>query len=894
MANSMANTTTWQSLDTRTVIEELHTDPERGIDETEAQVRLRTYGPNRLRAEEKISFLRVAAKEIREPMILLLLLVGVLYSVWGELGDAVIIFIVIATVALVEVFTEYRAKNAVAALRRLTAPTAPVLRAGQVRDLPTSELVPGDVIPVRAGERVPADARLIEAFGIAADESSLTGESVPAEKEADRVLSPNTPLGDRQNMLLAGTTIVRGKGRAVIVATGMATELGRIAGLVSEIREPRTPLQQDMRALSRYLARFAIALSLLVPVIGLLVGQPIQEMVLTGLSLAFAMIPEELPIIITMVLGLGALHLSRQHALVKQLRAAETLGSVTVIATDKTGTLTENKMQVVRLYANGATQRLDGVLTDEVRRVLEIGVLSNDVFQNGTADRTSVADDPVDAALLDAAHRAGLDPVAARRRAPLLGEFTFDNRRKMMTTVYGENGTRWIYSKGAPEAILARSTRTLVSGSEQPLDPSTRDAMRAATEQMANEGLRVLAFAYREEPTDGALAQSFGYAEPRRRVPGQDEVERDLVFVGLAGLFDPPRPEAREAVAQTRRAGIRTLMLTGDHPATARLVAREVGVDGGEVITGQQLDALDEAALAETLARVSVYARVAPEHKLRLVRALKKQGAIVAVTGDGVNDAPALKEADIGVAMGETGTDVAREAAALILTDDNFATITAAVAEGRRVFDNLRKGVRYYLACKVALIGSSLLGVLLAAVPFAPIQIIIMELFMDVNASVSFVTERAEPDLMARPPRNPRVPFMNAEMQRSIFAGAAGLFAAVSAAYLWALYQGHPLASAQTLAFVTWLLGHAFLALNMRSERTPLLKLGLLTNRFMLLWLGAVLVTVVLVTTLPPLQQAFKTVTLGGTDWVIAVAFALAGAFWMEVVKWTRTRRVPV
>ncbi len=869
----------------------MRANAENGLDDREAETRLHdgaSRGANRLRAEEQISFWRVALKEIREPMILLLLVVGILYAVWGELSDALIIFAVIATVALAEVITEFRAKNAVAALHRLTAPTAPVMRAGRVRDVRTRELVPGDLIPLHVGQNVPADARLIEAFGLAAAEATLTGESVAVGKDAEAVFTADTPLADRRNLVFAGTTIVRGKGRAIIVATGMATELGRIAGMVAEIREPRTPLQQDMRALSRYLARFAIALSVLVPVIGIVAGQPIQQMVLTGLSLAFAMIPEELPIIITMVLALGALHLSRRHALVKQLRAAETLGSVTVIATDKTGTLTENKMQVARLYANSAMQILDGSLDDAARHVLEIGVLCNDTLRDGASDRASVADDPIDTALLAAARHAGIDPIQLKARAPLVAEFTFDNQRKLMTTVYAANGTRRIYAKGAPEAIVERSTRVRVNGSEQPLDAVMRDAIRVAVEQMANDALRVLGFAYREDRGDGTPAQSFDGIYTERSRSAQDEAEHDWVFAGLAGFFDPPRLEARESVALTQRAGIRTLMLTGDHSATARLISREVGIDSGEVVTGRQLDALDDSALEQTVAHTSVYARVTPEHKLRLVRALKKQGAIVAVTGDGVNDAPALKEADIGVAMGETGTDVARAAAALILTDDNFATITAAVAEGRQVFDNLRKGVRYYLACKVALIGSSLVGVLLGAVPFAPIQIIVMELFMDVNASLSFVTERAEPDIMLRPPRNPRNRFMNAEMQRSIFAGAAGLFAAVSVAYGWALSQGRTLAAAQTLAFVTWLLGHAFLALNMRSERAPLLKMGLFTNRFMLIWLGAVLVTVVLVTDVPFLQLPLKTTALGGTDWAIALALALVGAFWIEVVKWAR------
>jgi Ca2+-transporting ATPase len=844
------------------VLSALKVDAEAGLSAEEAQARLASFGPNRLRAEKREGPLDVFWEEVREPLILLLIATGVLYSVWGKLTDALTIFAVILALVASEVFNEYRAIHAISALGRLADPAATVRRDGHPTDVPIEQVVPGDVVLLFAGRTVPADGRLLESYGLAADESALSGESAPVDKDATAVLPEDAPLAERVNLVFAGTTITRGRGSAVVVATDGRTEVGRIAALAAEQRPPRTPLQLAMRDLSKYLVGVALGFSVLVPLLGtFLVHEPLKQMILVGLSLAFATIPEELPIIITMVLGLGAYRLSRKHAIVKRLRAVETLGAVTVIATDKTGTLTENRMRVVRVEPENARHAL-----------LLAGVLCNDVAMEG-GDGVATRD-PLEAALLTAARESGLDVEAIRRAHPLRNEFTFDNNRKRMSVVYERDGALAVAVKGAPESILAASTRRWAGQFERPLvEVDRREITQAATE-MAGRGLRVIAFAGRTVPrADGRL--------------GQDEAESDLTFIGLAGLADPPRKEAREAIAAAEAAGIRPIMVTGDHPLTARAVAERVGLDGqARMLTGPDLDALPDDAWADTVKEVSIYARTTPEHKLRIVQALRANGELVAVTGDGINDAPALAAADIGVAMGETGTDVAREAADMVLADDNFATIVRAVEEGRVLFSNLRKGVRYYLAVKVALVSVTLLPVLLLVpVPFAPVQIILMELFMDLAASATFVAEPPEAGLMQQPPRDPRQRFMDRSMVESILISAAGLFAAVAAAYLTVWYVTGNGGQARTVAFVTWLLGHLFLAINMRSEREPLVRLGPLSNRVMIVW-GAVTVGFVLFATLvPAVRPALKTVPLTGWEWGLAAGAAFVGAFWLEVRK---------
>ena len=871
----------WHAISVSETLATLNVDPEVGLSRGEASSRLQKFGPNRLGVSHHEPWWEEVAESLTEPLVLLLIGVGILYGILGEIRDAITILVVIVIVAAVEAVNESRAKRAIAALRELSSPTASVLRDGEPLELPTAELVAGDVALLRAGDRVPADLRLLEAVALRIDESSLTGESLPVAKSADAVLVTETELGDRRNLAYAGTVVLAGKGRGLVVATGRATELGRIAGLAETAREPRTPLQLQMRQLSGWLLWLALGFSVLVPALGVLVaGQPLQQMLLTGLSLAFATIPEELPILITIVLGLGAYRLSQRKAIVKRLRAAETLGSISAVGTDKTGTLTENQMQVVAILVDGEEREVrSGVMDQPMLRLLEVAILANDAQASPDHRRhakMAFFGDPTDTALLEAADQAGVSVKAVRSQLAVQEEYPFDDVRKRICAVYQRDGELWAAVKGAPESVVAICRERLTTEGPEALDEVGRAELMNAAEIMAAEGQRVIAFAERRLESEGPL--------------GQDLVERDLTFLGFAGLEDPPRPEVPAAVESLGRAGVRVLMLTGDHPATARAIATQVGIPAERVVSGQEVERLSGEELRDLAGKVSVFARISPEHKLRLVRALTDRGEVVAVTGDGVNDAPALREAAIGVAMGQNGTDVAREAAGMVLTDDNFATVTSAVREGRKLFENLRKAVRYYLAAKVALIGSSLAAVLMQLpVPFAPVQIIVMELFMDLGASTTFVAERPEEDVMERRPRDPHRPFMDRSMQIGVFAGGFSLAAAVAIAYLWAWSQGMDSAKMQTVAFATWMVGHLALAAHMRSERQSLLRQGLFSNRPYLLWAAGALLLTVLGVTVPFLRASLHLTAIAPAAWAVAVAAGVIAPSWWEVVK--RLRR---
>ncbi len=857
-ANLISDHKTWFTVSAAETAELLATSIEAGLTFEEARRRLEKYGPNRLQEEEKEPFWEEFIEELREPLILLLVFTGVLYILLGEVGDGITIFVVILLLNAIETLNEQRAKKAISALQKLAEPTALVARDDRPVELPVDQIVPGDVILLQAGRRAPADARLVESYGLAVDESSLTGESAPVDKDTATIADDETPLAERRNMIYSGTLITRGRGRAIVVATGMATELGRVVGMARGVREPRTPLQQAMEEVSKSLVWLALGFSVAIPILGALIAhQPFQTMLLVGLSLAFATIPEEMPIIITMVLGLGAYRLSRENAIVKNLKAVETLGAITVIATDKTGTLTQNRMAVSEIFP--APNR---------REILSAGDLCNDTWIEGD----EIAGDPLEIALVRAAGEFGIEMQSLQSAHPRVAEFSFDNVRKRMSVVTkGQDGYHaWI--KGAPESVLAVSSNLRTGIVDAPLDERARATILAEADRMAAAGLRLIAFA---EKRAAAIPQN------------QDEAESELTFLGLAGLLDPPRAEVQGAIRLMQQAGIRSLMVTGDHPLTARAIAEAVGLDGNSrVVTGRELDRMSDRELDRVVVEASIFARTTPEHKLRIVRALQAQGQRVAVTGDGVNDAPALAVADIGVAMGATGSDVAREAGDIVLADDNYTTIANAVREGRHLFANLKKGVRYYLTIKVALVAVMLLPVLLQIpVPFAPIQIILMELFMDLAAAAAFVSEPAEGDLMRMPPRNPQARFMDRAMIVSILTSAVGLFAAVSAVYLFSWYRGADHVTAQTAAFAAWMVGHVLLAFNMRSERQPVFQLGLFSNRVMALWAAVTFAFIALVTTIPFLETVLKTTMLTLSQWGLIVAVDLVGTFWIEVRK---------
>jgi Ca2+-transporting ATPase len=859
----------WHSRELQELIQSSGVNPETGLTDQEAAQRLSTYGMNKLVEETQIRFLAILREEITEPMILLLMGVGVLYSVLGSLTDALTIIVIIIILVLVEVWNEYRAKRSIAALRKLAPPSAMVLRNGQTHEVQTAFLVPGDVIMLQTGQRVPADARLLSAFGLEVDESSLTGESFPVAKDANAVLPSETRVMEQMNMVFAGTVVNRGQAKALITATGVNTEVGRVAGLAKAAKEPKTPLQLSMKQLSKSLVWIALFFCVLVPVLGFLRGLPLETMILTGLALAFAVIPEELPIIITMVLGVGSYSLSRKNALVKRLRAAETLGSVTMIATDKTGTITENKMRVEHLYFDGKTISTSS-FKDNEREALKTALLASDAIRD-LADNAVLAN-PMAQAILEQIKQGDVDVQKLRQDWVLKDELSFDNKRKLASYVYQYGSSLVVMSSGAPESLLAKSTKILLKGKEIGIADTQKQKVSDSIVAMAQSGERLLAFGYRRLPAASKLEKN--------------ELEQNLVFVGIVGFIDPPRKEVKGAIRRCQEAGIKVVMITGDHPETARAIAAQVGINNSRVLTGTEISKMKDEELKQALKDTFVFARVTPEDKLRLVRLFRERGEMVAVTGDGINDAPALKEAHIGVAMGVRGTDVAKETADMVLTDDNFATIETAVKEGRKLFGNLRKGVRYYLACKVALVASFLLPIALGVpLPFAPIQIIVLELFMDLAASATFVAEPEESGTMTKPPVDPKEKFMNRSMLNGISMGALSLFAAVTTNFLlvWFLTQNLP--QAQTLAFATWMLGHILLALNFRSEKEPLVKLGFFSNKVMVLWAVLAVATLIVGTSLPVVHDALKITYLSLPDWALVVGVSFAATFWMELKK---------
>jgi Ca2+-transporting ATPase len=867
----------WHSQELQEIIRSSDVNPETGLTDQEAAQRLGKYGVNRLVEEKETRFLGIFKEEVTEPMILLLIAVGVLYGILDpNLADALTIIAVVTILVLVEVWNEFRAKRSIAALKRLASPTTIVLRNGKPAEVQTTQIVPGDVILLKPGQRVPADARLLDSVGLEVDEASLTGESFPITKDATLVLPTETRSNEQRNMVFAGTVVTKGRAKAVVTTTGVQTELGRIAGITKAAKEPKTPLQLSMKQLSKTLVWIAVFFSILIPALEFLRGgaQP-TTLILTGLALAFVVIPEEMPIIITMVLGIGAYALSKKNALVKRLRAAETLGNVTVIATDKTGTITESKMKVESLYFDDRiVQNRD--FNENEREALKTALLASDATQDIAYG--AVLSNPMSQAILENLKSLGDDPAKVRENWSLKNELSFDNKRKLASFLYQYGKSTIVLSSGAPENVLANSTRALLNGGEVELSEEIKEKVTEGILAMAQAGQRLLGFGYRRLPLTSEEKE--------------EQLERDLVFVGIVGFIDPPRPEVKDAIIQCQKAGIKIIMVTGDHPETAKAIAVQVGINSARALTGNEIAAMTDDELKKALSNTFIFARVTPEDKLRLVRLLRENGEVVAVTGDGVNDAPALKEAHIGVAMGIRGTDVAKETADMVLADDNFATIVTAVKEGRKLFSNLKKGVRYYLACKVAVVSIFLLPIALGIpLPFNPIQLIVLELFMDLAASATFVAEPEEEDIMNKPPTDPKEKFMNRNMLVNITLGALSLFAAMSATYLFTWYSNPNLEFAQrlvisqTVAFATWMVGHVFLALNFRSEKEPLIKLGLFSNKVMILWALVVAVTLLVGTSLPFVNASLRITGLSIGSWTLVVSVAFVATFWMELKK---------
>ena len=799
-------------------------DGGRGLSDAEAAELLGRVGPNEIFRAEPVNFFRIARHEITEPMILLLLVVGVVYAFLGkEITDALTIFTIILLLILVEVGNEYRAKKAIASLADVASPRARVLRGGKVAEIDALGVVPGDLLVLDQGTRVAADGILLQVIDLEVDESALTGESFPQRKEA------GTPVR-------AGTVVLAGEGTARVTATGKGTRLGEIAASARAIRPPKTRLQLAMKDLAGKLVYIAVALVFLITLVGILRGQDPRIMVLTGLSLAFATIPEELPIIITMVLGLGAYRLSQSNFLVKRIKAAETLGNATVIVTDKTGTITEGRMRVAATFP-----------ADE-----------QSVLQAATLALPGHTTSPLDAGVHERARGLGIPEPAF----PITRKRDFGNGRLTRAVIRSPDGEPALFLTGAPEEVFS-ACRVIPEGAP--------DALAGETAK----GRRVIAVASR----------SLGPGEDGLPFP---RIEKDLVLAGLIAFEDPPREGVRETIARAASAGIRTLMVTGDHPATARFIAAAVGIASppGRVVRGDELDGMDDTALGELLDSVSVFARTTPHHKYRIVRALQDRGEIVAVTGDGINDALALKGADIGIAMGIRGTDVARDAAEVVLADDNYVTIIRGIFEGRKFFENLRKGIVYYLSVKTALVLIFLLPVLLSLpLPFSPIQIIMLELFMDLGASAGFVAEPAEERVIARRPARRAEKVLDPPAVARILSKGAGLFAVVTAVHLLALSGGYSPAMVQTCAFSTWIFGHIALAYFSRSETTFVPDGGFLSNRVINLWAVAAIGALLAGIFLPPLHAALNLAAVSPFLLAGIAAFAAAG---IAISEWTQ------
>jgi len=915
-------------LDAAEVIAQFNSDAANGLSEAEAARRRQQYGPNQLEAKPPVPKWKKFIAQFKDPLVILLiiatlisLVAWVLEGAHGFPFEALVIVAIVVINAIIGYIQEARAEEAVAALQKMTSSSATVIRDGKQQAIPSADLVPGDILLIEEGNSITADGRLLDVTSLQMAEAALTGESQPVTKEVDALVT-EAPLGDRINMIFSGTASCFGRGRAIITTTGMKTELGKIAGLIQEAPEEATPLQQEIDRVSKFLGVAVIIIAVIV--VGTLLMfshvtsfQSLIDALLLGVSLAVAAVPEGLPAVLTVVLSLGVQRMAKRQAIVKKLSAVETLGSASVIGTDKTGTLTKNEMTVVTVVTARGRVDLSGIgytpqgqvlahgsqspITDEtflaeLRYILGAGALANNAVLEKNGDGSyAIQGDPTEAALIVAAQKVGVDTAEIQQQFRRVGEVPFSSDRKMMSTVHTDpdrNDVFAITAKGAPDVLLARSSFELVNGHSQPLTEARRREIIAAVDQMAQEALRTL----------GLAGRYIGHTDYQTAHEG---LETALVWLGLVGIIDPPRQEAKIAVAEAHGAGVDVLMITGDHPLTAAAIGKQLGIvtENGRAITGSQLQNLSDDQLRQTVKEVKVYARVSPEDKLRIVRALRSNGNVTAMTGDGVNDAPALKTADIGVTMGITGTDVAKEAADMILVDDNFATIVAAVEEGRSIFDNIRKFLRYLLSSNIGEVFTMFFGVVLAnslglvarsgetfVVPLLATQILWINLLTDSAPALAVGVDPVDPTVMQRPPRRRTDRVIDGEMWLNI--GFIGLVMGAVTLGVMDLYlpggfiapaaTGN-IALAQTMAFTTLVFCQLFNVFNARSEYTSAFS-HLFTNRW--LWLAVLLATIfqVAVIYIPVLNTAFGTTPLSLTDWGVALALGSV-VLWAEELK---------
>ncbi len=907
---------TFHDLAINEVLDILNTPQQSGLTEIEARRRLEVYGPNHLREAPPTTIWQMLWDQFNNFIVWLLIAAAAISAVVGDWAEAIAIMLIVLLNAILGVVQERRAERALAALRKLAAPDALVVRESRRLTVPADLLVPGDIVILEAGNFIPADVRLLEAVNLRVDEAALTGESVPVQKDATQRHKKDIPLGDRKNTAFMGTMVNYGRGSGIVVSTGMRTQIGLIAEMLQAVVQEPTPLQKRLDSLGHTLGYAALALCSIVFVLGWIrEGHPL-EMFIVAISLAIAAVPEGLPAVVTIALALGMREMIQRNALIRRLSSVETLGSATVIGSDKTGTLTQNKMTVTRMWVDnqafditGTGYELNGEFQVDGQAVnladypaaltaLWAGALNNDAVletaqETGDVPRVRIVGDPTEGALLVAAAKVGGLKDSLLDSFPRVQEIPFDSARKRMVTFhelaqpsesdispFNErfSGQKAIVIKGAPDVVLALCTHyQKMDDQPAPLDDPMRTAILDANEAMTAKALRVLAVAYRTAPN---LPETL---EP-------EIVEQDLIFAGLIGMIDPPRDEVALALQKARRAGIKTVMITGDYPRTAQAIAESIGLatPGQRVITGAELNEMSDEELRRVILReASVFARVSPEHKVRIVQALRDNGEVVAMTGDGINDAPALKRADIGVAMGITGTDVAKETADMVLTDDNYASIVAAIEQGRVIYGNIRKFVYYLLSCNLAEIFSIFLMVLIGKPhPLEAIQLLWLNLVTDGAPALALGVEKGDPDVMDIPPRPSHEPIINKPMRTGIFTQTIFLTAVTLTAYLVGLNQyPEDITIARTMAFLALALAELPLAFVVRSERYPLLKIGPFTNKLMNIATSISFLLLLMVVYVPFFQPIFKTYPLGWEHWMVLLPLIAIPAIGAELVK---------
>jgi Ca2+-transporting ATPase len=895
----------WYDLPEEEVLQALNSDWS-GLDGSEVKRRLEEYGPNVLTEEERTTPVRIFLGQFNNFLILILIAAVVVSAAIGEVFDAGVIMVIVVACAVLGFIQEYRSERAIQALKKMAAPTAKVIRDGKEEEVPASEIIPGDIILLATGDRVPADARIIEVANLTTDEASLTGESVPIRKTTGPIHQKELAVGDRTNMVFSATVVTYGRGKGVVTATGMRTEFGRIAGMIQEVEEKKTPLEERLDHIGKWLGILCLAVVAVVFLLEIFMrGADLLEMFIWSVSLAVAAVPEALPAVVTGSLAIGVQRMARSNAIVRRLPAVETLGCTTVICSDKTGTLTKNEMTVRKVYVHGEIIEVTGVgfepqgdfIRDgdsadpkglrDLEHLLKAMVLCNDsklVRENGD---WSIQGDPTEGALLVVGQKSGIDADQLKEACPRIGEIPFESERKRMTVICrgeGEEIIAWV--KGAPEAILYRSTHIVRDGRVEALSEEEKTAILGVNEGFASEALRVLGGAYRplHEPKDEYTVES---------------VEKDLIFLGLMGMIDPPREEVKDAMASCTAAGIRPIMITGDHKLTAMAVARELGqldsasAEEGRTValSGLELDRLSDEEFESIVEQVVVYARVSPEHKLRIVNAWRKRGEIVAMTGDGVNDAPALKQADIGVAMGITGTDVTKEASDMTLVDDNFATIVRAIEEGRGIYNNIKKYLVFLLSCNVGeILILGLTGLLGLPLPLIALQILWVNLTTDGLPALALGVDPPDPDLMGRPPRDPKEGVFTKKVQWYIGCLALNIFLGLFPLFYW-YWKSEGLVKAQTMVLVTIILFEMFNAFNCRSDRYSIFKLGWYSNRWLVWAVLSSVLLMALVLYVPSLAFLFHTVPLGFLDWIVALGISCSALVFVELYKLIRERQ---